>query len=47
MKVAPENLARRKFPIQIIKAVLDEEIGELMRMRHLIKKPKYHKVWRT
>ena len=31
----------------MLNAVLDEETEELMEMRHLMKNPKYRKVWGT
>ena len=45
LKVTPDNLARRKFSVQIINAVLYEETGELMEMGYLIKSPNYCEFW--
>ena len=47
MKATPEKNSRRKSPIQILNAFLDEETGELLEMWHLMKNLKYFKVWRT
>ena len=44
-----QQLASRKFPAQFISdyaaAVLDDETGELLEYRHLIKRPKYKEQW--
>ena len=45
LKITPTNIDRRKFPIEMLNAVLYEETGELMEMRNLVNIPKYHKVW--
>ena len=47
LKVAPENISGIKLPIQMFRAVLDEETWELMEMRHLMNNPKCRKVWVT
>ena len=41
----PKNLANRKFPIEMLSAVLDEDTGELLEYRHLMKNPKYREIW--
>ena len=41
----PKSLANRKFPRAMLNAVLDEETGELMEYRHLVKNPKYREIW--
>jgi hypothetical protein len=45
----PTTLARNKIPLQanrdMANAVVNEETGELMEYRHLMKNPKYHDVW--
>ena len=38
-------LSSRKFPIEMISAVLDEDTGELMEYRGLMKKPKHRKLY--
>ena len=44
-RCTPENFARRRFPIQMHNAVLDDDTGELMEMIHLMKNPKYRELW--
>ena len=36
---------RRKFPQEILNAVLDTDTGALMEMRHLLINPKYSDHW--
>ena len=47
--LSAKQMSARKFPQQFIldyaSAVLDEETGELLEYRHLIKNPKYKKDW--
>ncbi len=43
--LTPANIARRLFSIEILNAVLDKDTGELLKMRHLLKNPKYKDVW--
>ena len=45
LNVAPCNLASRHLPIKMINAVLDEDTGELMECRHLMKSPKYRQLY--
>ena len=45
LKPTPENIARRKFPIKLLNAVLLEETGDLLEIWHFIKNPKYREVW--
>ena len=45
LELTPDNLARRKSPMQILNTVVDEETGELMEMRHLMNIPKYRNLW--
>ena len=47
LKVTAENIPMRIFSIQILSAVLDEKIRELIEMRHLMNNPKYSKGWGT
>jgi hypothetical protein len=39
------QLAQQKFPIVMLNAVLNNNTGELMEMRHLLCNPKYTKSW--
>ena len=39
------TLASRKFPRHMLNAVLNEDTGELMEYRHLIRNPKYREIW--
>ena len=45
----PHQLASRKFPtqlfVEIANAVLDSTTGNLLEYRHLLKNPKYNKIW--
>jgi hypothetical protein len=41
----PARLAQQKFPIVMLNAVLNNETGKLMEMRHLLRNPKYTKLW--
>ncbi len=41
----PAQLAQQKFPIVLLKAVLNNDTGKLMEMRHLLRNPKYTKLW--
>ena len=45
LRVTPQNLASRSFPMEMINAVLDEDTGELMEYRHLMKSPKYRQLY--
>ena len=44
-----QQAASRKYPLQFLcdfaLAVLDEETGELLEYRHLLKNPKYRDIW--
>ena len=44
-----QQAAARKYPLQFLcdfaSSVLDDETGELLEYRHLIKNPKYRVVW--
>jgi hypothetical protein len=48
-KLAPQRLASRRFPMQflceIAGAVMDEDTGDMLEYRHLVKIPKYRVVW--
>jgi hypothetical protein len=41
-----QRAASRRFPADILNAILNEDIGELMEFRHLIKNPKYSTIWK-
>ena len=41
----PARLAQRKFPMEMLNAVLNNDTGELMEMRQLMRNPKYAAVW--
>ncbi len=46
---SPQQAASRKYPLQFLcdlaYAVLDDETGDLLEYRHLMKHPKYRDVW--
>ncbi len=46
---SPRQAASRKYPLQFLcdlaYAVLDDEAGDLLEYRHLMKHPKYKNVW--
>jgi hypothetical protein len=48
-QVSPQQLAGRRFPMQFLckvaGAVMDEETGDMLEYRHLIKRPKYQDTW--
>ena len=39
--MSPQHLASRRFPSDMLNSVLDNDTGELMKYRHLMKKPMY------
>jgi hypothetical protein len=41
-----QQAASRLFPADILNAILNEDTGELMEYRHLIKHPKYSTIWK-
>ena len=45
LKVTQANLAQRKFPKEIISAVLDKDTGLLMEYQNLMKNPKYRPLY--
>ena len=47
LTVTPAQLARRKFPKEMLSAVLDEDTGELMEYRKLMKNPKYRPLYQN
>ena len=47
MKLSPRQLSSRRFPIEMINAVLNEETCKLMEYNHIIKNPKYCQLYAT
>ena len=47
MKFSPKQLPSRGFHIEMINAVINEEGGELMEYRHIMKNPKYRQLYET
>ena len=47
MKPSPKQLSSRHFPIEMINAFLNEEIGKLVDYRHIMKNPKYCQLYAT
>ena len=45
--MSAKTLMSRRFPKEVLAAVLNEETGELMEYRHLIGNPKYRKLWQS
>ena len=43
---SPQKASARKYPKEVLAAVLNEETGELMEYRHLIANPKYRPIWK-
>lgn len=47
--LCPAQLASRRFPLQVLcdiaGAVMDDETGEMLEYRHLLKRPKYKDTW--
>jgi hypothetical protein len=43
--IQASSLAQRKFPSEILNAVLNKDTGELMEMRQLLRNPKYSDPW--
>jgi hypothetical protein len=41
-----KQAASRKYPKEVLAAVLNHDTGELMEYRHLIAEPKYRKIWK-
>ena len=48
-QIDPQKAASRKYPLQLFcelaGAVLDEETGDLLEYRHIVKQPNHKKVW--
>ena len=40
-------LMSRRFPKEVLAAVLNEETGELVEYRHIIGNPKYRELWQS
>ena len=47
MKLSPRQVSSHSFPIEMIKAVLNEETGKLMEYSHIMKNPKYSQLYAT
>ena len=45
LNMSPRKLAGRKFPIEMINAVLNEGTGEIMEYRQVMKNPKYCRLY--
>ena len=45
LNVSLRNPASRRFPMEMINAVLDEDTGELMEYRHLMKSLRYRQLY--
>jgi len=45
LKLSPKSLSGRRFPLEMLNAVLDEDTGKLMEYRALMKSPKYSKLY--
>ena len=43
--MSAKTLMSRRYPKEVLAAVLNEETGKLMEYRHLIGNPKYRKLW--
>jgi hypothetical protein len=48
-KLTPKQLSSRKFPLEFLcefaNAVMDEETGDMLEYRQLLKRPKYRDIW--
>ncbi len=44
-QVSPSNLSQRRFPTEVLNAVLNKDTGDLMELRQLLQNPKYSEVW--
>lgn len=48
-KIMPKQLSSLKFPLEFLcefaNAVMDEETGDVLEYRQLLKRPKYPDVW--
>ncbi len=45
LRLVPQTLAGQKFPIKMINTVLNEDTGNLIKYRALMKDPKYQKLY--
>ena len=46
LNLSPARLAGRRFPLEMLNAVLNEETGEIMEYRQLMKSPKYRNLYK-
>ena len=44
-QLSPRIIASRRFPVDMLNAVLNKEMGELMEYRQVMKCPKYRKLY--
>ena len=47
MKLSPKQMVSRRFPVEMINAVCNEETGKLMEYCHIMKNPKYCQLYVT
>ena len=47
LNLSPARLDGRRFPLEMLNAVLNEEIGEIMEYRQLMKSPKYRNLYKN
>ena len=45
LRLSPKSLSSRRFPVEMINSVLNEEMGELMEYWQVMKCPKYQKLY--
>ena len=46
-KIAPDRLAQRKFPLEILSAVVNKDTGYLIEYQKLMKNQKYRNLYRN
>jgi hypothetical protein len=44
-QILPRQLSQRTFPKEVLNAILNRDMGELMEMWHLLQNPKYSELW--
>ena len=47
IKLSHKQLDSRRFPIEMINALLNVETGKLVEYRHIMKNPKYRQLYAT
>ena len=45
LRLLPKSLATRRYPIEMINAVINKETGDIMEYRHILKNPKYRELY--